>query len=367
MDSEKMVNLPVFKAVNSRLHRPSRVVIIDARASSRRLLEGLARTLEHDVIVNTYHNPIIAFDHILATTPDLIIAEDRMPGINGIEFTRRVRAERSLEAVPLVIISMDEDRSIRYETLEAGANDYLMRPIDPKECHARWINLLTLRRSIKIESVRAESLEDIFALYSKEARLRERETLLRLSMACEYRNDVDNHIRRIAKFAYIIAKELNLSQDECDEIEAAALIHDVGKIGIPDRVRMKNGQLTHEDMMVMRRHPIIGYELLSDSPSRYLQVGAVIALGHHEKYDGTGYPYGLAGENIPLSARIVAVADVFDALTSKRPYKDAISFDEARQHILSESGKHFDPACVEAFERRTRDIQTVMREFSDRG
>jgi two-component system response regulator RpfG len=197
-------------------------------------------------------------------------------------------------------------------------------------------------------------------------RTRERETLMKLAKAGEYRDEeTGNHIIRMAKYARLIAEELKLTAMECDEIEAASPMHDIGKIGIPDQILLKPGQHTPEEQKIMRRHPLLGHNILAGSPSRYLQMGAVIALSHHEKFDGSGYPQGLAGEDIPLPARIVAVADVFDALTSNRPYKRAWSFQDALKFIQSESGRHFDPACVRAFELRIDVVAVIMRDLGD--
>jgi two-component system response regulator RpfG len=152
---------------------------------------------------------------------------------------------------------------------------------------------------------------------------------------------------------------------ECDEIESSAPMHDIGKIGIPDHILRKPGPLHPEELAVMRRHTVIGHQMLSDSPSRYLQIGAVIALGHHERFDGTGYPYGLAGDAIPLPARIVAVGDVFDALMTERPYKKPWQFREALDYIKTGSGSHFDPACAQAFLRRLDAVAQIMQEYGD--
>ena len=201
---------------------------------------------------------------------------------------------------------------------------------------------------------------------TREVRTRERETLMKLAKAGEYRDqETGNHIVRMSKYARLIAEELKLTAMECDEIEAAAPMHDIGKIGIPDHILLKPGKHTEEEQAIMRRHPVIGHEILAGSPSRYLKMGAIIALGHHEKFDGSGYPQGLAGESIPLAARIVAVADVFDALTSVRPYKAAWSFQQALDFVKTESGRHFDPACVSAFEMRIDSVAAIMRELRD--
>jgi two-component system response regulator RpfG len=344
----------------------ARVVIVDDRSTARSLLEGLARTLEPGVIVESFADPLDALAQMQHETPDLIITDYRMPGMDGIEFTRRIRAERRLADVPIIIVTVVEDRQVRYQALENGATDFLTRPIDPQECRARCLNLLALRRSQKLVSDRALWLEDQVMQATREVRMREHETLMKLAKAGEYRDEeTGNHIVRMSKYARLIAEELKLTAMECDEIEAAAPMHDIGKIGIPDVILLKPGRHTPEEQVIMRRHPLIGHEILAGSPSRYLQMGAVIALGHHEKFDGSGYPQGLTGEDIPLPARIVAVADVFDALTSKRPYKNAWSFQDALKYLRSESGRHFDPACVRAFELRIDAVAAIMRELGD--
>lgn len=344
----------------------TRVVIVDDRSTARSLLEGLAKSLEPGILVESFAEPQEALDHMQRAIPDLIITDYRMPGMDGIEFTRRIRAEKSLADVPLIIVTVVEDRQIRYQALENGATDFLTRPIDPQECRARCLNLLALRRNQKIVSNHSHRLEAQVLQATREVRAREHETLLKLAKAGEYRDeDTGNHIIRMAKYARLIAEELNLTPHECDEIESAAPMHDIGKIGISDLILLKPGAHTPEESAIMRRHPEIGYEILANSPSRYLQMGAIIALGHHEKFDGTGYPHGQTGTEIPLPARIVAVADVFDALTSVRPYKKAWSFQSALEYVQENSGKHFDPDCVRAFEKRVDGVAQVMRELGE--
>jgi two-component system response regulator RpfG len=226
--------------------------------------------------------------------------------------------------------------------------------------------LLTLRRSQKIVSDRAKWLEDQVMQATRDVRIRERETLLRLAKAGEYRDEgTGYHIIRMAKYARLIASELKLSAMECDEIESSAPMHDIGKIGIPDQILLKPGPLNDEELCIMRRHAEIGYQILADSPSRYLQMGAVIALGHHEKFNGSGYPNGLSGEAIPLPARIVAVGDVFDALTTVRPYKQAWPMQKALDYLKTEMGGHFDPECVRAFLVRLDEVAQIMKEYGD--
>ena len=342
-------------------------MIVDDRPTARSVLTGLARSIEPGLHVESFADPQAALDRAAEQTPDLIISDYRMPDMDGIEFIRRLRALPRLEEIPVLIVTVVEDRKIRYQALESGATDFLTRPIDPQECRARCRNLLSLRRSQKIVMDRAKWLEEQVVQATCDSRTREKETLLRLAKAGEYRDEgTGNHIIRMARYASLIANELKLSAMECDEIESSAPMHDIGKIGIPDHILLKPGPLDDEEQHIMRTHTQIGYQMLSDSPSRYLQMAAVIALGHHEKFDGTGYPHKLAGDAIPLPARIVAVGDVFDALTSVRPYKKAWEIKQVLKHIESESGRHFDPDCVQAFLRRKDEVIQIVQDHSDK-
>jgi two-component system, response regulator RpfG len=195
---------------------------------------------------------------------------------------------------------------------------------------------------------------------------RELETLSKLAKAGEFRDKTTgNHLMRMAKYSALIGQHLGLGTETVHVLEVAAPMHDIGKIGIPDAVLLKEGPLTPDEMDVMRTHPRMGYDILKGSPSKYLSMGAIIALGHHEKFDGSGYPNGLHGEDIPLVARVVAVADVFDALVSERPYKRAWHVDEGIDFLKSQRGKHFDPTCIDAFLSDRAAIATVLRELAD--
>ncbi len=342
----------------------ARILILDSNARS--LLDSLARTLEAGILVDSFSDPQRALEQLQHTLPDLILTNHHLPDLDGIAFIRRVRELRELAHVPIIIATLAEDRQSRHQALADGASDFLTRPLDPLECRARCRNLLALRRSQKAQAERAHWLEEQVMQATREVRARERETLLKLAKAGEYRDqDTGNHLIRMAKYSRLIAEALGLSVMECDEIEVAAPMHDIGKIGIPDHILLKPGRHAPDEQIIMRTHPLIGYEILAGSPSRYLQLGAVIALNHHERFDGDGYPNGLAGEDIPLIARIVAMADVFDALTSKRPYKTAWRFQDALDYVYAERGKHFDPACVLAFEQCLDAITAIMRELGD--
>ncbi len=342
------------------------VVVVDDQTAGRNILERLIRSIDPSLRVLTFENPLRALESIRRETPDLVLTDYVMPGMDGVAFTRVLRTIPDCADVPLVVVTVVDDRNIRYEALDAGATDFLNRPIDQHECRARCRNLLTLRGQQKIISNRAHWLEQQVQSATEAIQARERETLLRLAKAGEYRDEgTGNHVLRIARYSRMMAEALSLGAQECEDIELAAPMHDIGKVGIPDRILLKPGRLTDDEFRVIREHARIGYEILKDSPSHYLQLGATIALSHHERFDGSGYPHGIAGAEIPLAARIVAVADVFDALTSARPYKRPWSVAAAVQHIRGLSGSHFDPDCVGAFLTNLDAIRAVRKRLHD--
>ena len=335
------------------------IVIIDDQMTSRQILVQLVRSLEDELDIQSFAEPLEALNWAMRNTVDLVLTDYKMPEMNGIEFIRRFRRNPACENIPIIMVTAIEDRSVRYDALEVGATDFLMKPVDHHECRARCRNLLTQHQQYKIIRDRSRWLERRVAEATSEIRLRERETLLRLAKAGEYRDEeTGNHVIRMAKYSRVIAEELGFSGDEADVIEMAAPMHDIGKIGIKDSILLKPGKLSPEEFAIMKEHTLIGHEILKDSPSKFLKMGAVIALGHHEKFDGSGYPHGRKGEEIPIVARIVAVADVYDALVSERPYKHAWPVQTALEYMTKQRGKHFDPVCFDAFKAK---FDTILR------
>ena len=344
----------------------STVLVIDDQSTGRVILEEIVRGVDAGIQVQTFADPLAAIEWAKTHPVDLILTDYKMPQLDGVETIRRIRGIYSCVDVPIVVVTVLEDREIRYKALEAGATDFLTKPVDQYECRARCRNLLTMRRQQIVIKDRARLLEQQVSDAVRDIRLREVETIFRLGKAGEFRDEeTGNHIIRMAKYSRLIAEELKLSDDEADMIELASPMHDIGKIGIPDHILLKQSGLAADETINMQRHPRIGYDILKDSPSKYLRMGAVIALGHHEKFDGTGYPSQLVGEDIPLAARIVAVADVFDALTSIRPYKAAWRVNEALGYLTQQRGKHFDPRCIDAFMRQLDKILAVRDKFQD--
>ena len=342
------------------------ILIIDDQLTSRKILQQLVATLEQHLTVEGFANPVKALEWTTNKTADLVLVDYKMPEMNGIEFIQKFRANPANAYIPVIMVTSIEDINVRYEALEAGATDFLMKPVDHHECRARCRNLLTQCQQYKIISDRSRWLERRVAEATSEIRLRERETLLRLARAGEYRDEeTGNHVIRMAKYSRVIAEQLGFSEADAEVIEMAAPMHDIGKIGIQDDILLKPGKLTTEEFEIMKNHTMIGYEILKDSPSKYLQMGAIIALGHHEKFDGTGYPYGKKDEEIPIEARIVAVADVYDALVSERPYKNAWSMQAALEYMESHSGKHFDPECFAVFKSQLDKVAKIQGMLPD--
>ena len=276
---------------------------------------------------------------------------------------RRLRSLPGYEQFPIVMVTGQDDKQSA-TPLSTPASPTSDHPVDARECRraagtcSRCAPQMALRKAPPAggHGRRGE----------REIREREKETLLRLARAGEFRDEETGyHLIRMARYSRMIANAIGLERDEAETIELAAPLHDLGKIGIPDGILLKPARLDAAEWETMQRHPSIGHEILKGSASKYVRMGALIALGHHERYDGKGYPSGLDGDHIPLCARIVAVADVYDALTSVRPYKKAWKADDALEYIRAQRGKHFDPRLADAFLGVSERVLEVQRDLQD--
>lgn len=327
----------------------SRVLIVDDNATNLTLFRHLLKKVE-DVEPICFEYPEKAMEWCQTNEPDLVLLDYMMPVMDGLKFIKCFRTIKGYKDIPLVMVTADTESEVRHKALELGAHDFLNKPIDKTELLARVKNLLMLRQSQLALSDRAAWLAIEVKKATEELRAREREMVLRLSRAAEHRDpETGQHLLRMANYSRLIAKELGLSEAEQELVLEAAPMHDIGKIATPDAILLKNGRFVDEEFAVMKEHAQHGYDILRDSDSLLLKTAATMALTHHEKFDGSGYPRNLVGEAIPLYGRIVAVADVFDALTSVRPYKKAWTLEDASNLLKDESGTHFDPKCVEAF------------------
>ena len=341
------------------------VLIIDDSEINRTLLQALVAKLGECTTV-AFEFPLEALAWCQAEVPDLVIVDYMMPEMDGLQFIQAFRALHGRDEIPVLMITANDQKGVRYDALLGGANDFLNKPIDRIEFSARVRNMLALRTGQKFLADRATHLAALVEEQTSEIRNRERELTYRLSRAAEFRDpETGAHIQRMAHYSRLIAGQMGLAPELQKLILEAAPMHDVGKIGIPDFILLKPGKLTPEEFEVMKGHSRIGYELLKESGSGIMRAGAEIAHTHHEKFNGSGYPLGLAGDDIPIFGRIVAVADVFDALTSERPYKKAWSLEEACVFLEEGKGTHFDPVCVDAFMSGWGEVVEIRQRFQD--
>ncbi|MBI5329115.1 MAG: response regulator [Betaproteobacteria bacterium] len=341
------------------------VVIVDDNPVNLKLMENLVRKTG-ECAPQVFQDSSQGLDWCLNNVPDLVIVDYMMPPPDGIEFIRRFRAHPLNADIPVLMITADHEKETRYTALESGANDFLNKPIDVAEFRARLRNMLALRRSQKALADRAAWLAEKVAEATEEILEREREMIVRLSRAAEFRDpETGAHIQRMANYSLLTAQAMGLSREEQEDLLRAAPMHDVGKIAIPDHILLKPGRLDEAELAVMRTHAAKGHEILQGSKSALLDIAALIALTHHEKWDGSGYPAGLRGTDIPVMGRIVAVADVFDALTTERPYKKAWEVERAVEFLRDGAGSHFDPACVDAFLSRLDEALRIRDRFQD--
>lgn len=345
--------------------RSMQVVVLDDTPLNLALMRSLVDRLGGARAL-PFEAPRDALAWCQGNEPDLIILDYMMPEMDGLEFLRRIRADRDRDSLPILMVTASHEREVRYQALDLGANDFLTKPIDGHEFSARVRNMLKLREAHLATQQRAEVLAAEVRKATAAIVDRERETVTRLARAAEFRDpETGAHIQRMAHYSALIARQLGHSTASADALLLAAPMHDVGKLGIPDTILLKPGKLSTEELAVMRRHSQIGYDILKDSSSSILRLGATIALTHHEKFDGSGYPNGLAGTDIPVEGRIVAVADVFDALTSARPYKPAWPMSRAIALLRDGRGRHFDGDCVDALLHAWEAVLEIRVRFRD--
>jgi len=340
-----------------------KIVSIDDNENNLFVIEAIC--LDMDLEVTSFNESLDALMYVLQNPVDMILIDYMMPTLNGLEFIEEFRKHK--ENVPIIMITAAaDDENVHKKAFELGANDFLSKPINSVLFKARVLNLLTNYKTRILLEDKAKLLESEVEKATENLIKREHETLKILSKTAEYKDpETASHIARVAHYSKMLAREYGLNEKEQDLLFYSAPFHDLGKIGIEDKILLKPGKLDEDEFKIMKTHAQIGYEILKDSESVYLQSGAIIALTHHEKFDGSGYPKGLKGKDIHIYGRIVAIADVFDALSSNRPYKDAWDFEKCIQFLKEEKGCHFDPELVDLFIQNEDKVFHIYNSFKE--
>jgi len=330
------------------------ILVVDDTLENIDVISGI---LKQDYQVRFATSGAMALQVVQKVRPDLILLDVMMPQMDGYQVCQALKANPSWRWIPVIFVTALSDDVDEAYGFEVGAVDYITKPVSPLIVKSRVRTHLTL----------ADVQRDLAAMVrERTAELSEtqHEIIRILGRAAEFKdNETGMHVLRMAKICYLIGQSYGLDPRELHLLEAAAPMHDVGKIGIPDYILGKPGRLDVEERVIIEQHPQIGANIIGPQKSELLQMATVIADQHHEKWDGSGYPLGLRGEEIHLFSRIVAVADVFDALTSKRPYKEAWKFEDAVEQIAKERGKHFDPEVVDKFVSVLPQIRCILQDF----
>ncbi len=347
------------------------ILIVDDNEDNRKLAEKFIRLMGHKTILA--ENGMSALAKIKINLPDLILLDIQMPEMNGLEVLERLKTDTQFKNIPVLVISGDDDMNQIIQCIEYGAVDYLIKPFNAKLLQAR-IKTVLAEKKLKDQVAHYQEKLELYNV-SLEETVRQRtqalhdthlDVVYRLGRAAEYRDNENGlHVIRMSLSCERLAKGLGVSDKECEQIRCASPLHDIGKIGVPDDILLKPGKLNEKEWEVMQTHAEIGAGILAGSDSDLLKMAEMIALTHHEKWDGSGYPVGLKGEEIPLIGRIVPVCDVFDALTSDRPYKKKWTTDEAVAHLKKESGSHFDPNILETFLSVLPDIMKIQEKYQE--
>lgn len=337
-----------------------RILLVD---DTRANIDILVQTLRQDYKLGVALNGSKAIEYTQSNRLDLILLDVLMPGMDGFQVCHELKKNPATKNIPIIFITAMNDPKDKKKGLEIGAVDYITKPFDISEVKARVKTHLSLKITQEELNNRNIILEEKIKERTRELKETQVEIIKRLSLASKYRESgTGQSVTRVSKMSELIGSAAGLSETEAETLGLSSMLHDAGKIGIADSILLKEGKLTKDEWMAMQTHTTIGSRLLSGSKSKLIQDAEMIALTHHEKWDGTGYNKGLAGEEIPLISRIVSLCHVFDALISIRPYKEAWPIDKAFAEIKSKSGKDFDPRLVDIFINLKSDIFKIIEE-----
>ncbi len=342
------------------------VLIVDDQPVNIQLLKMLLREVGYRNVVTTT-DPREALGLYKQHKPDIVLLDLQMPHLDGFGVMAQLREVEPLGVPPILVLTADMDPETRYRALRSGARDFLNKPFDQVETASRIQNLIEMRFLHKRLADSNRLLEQRVRDRTADVRRTQLEVIHRLGRAAEYKdNETGYHIIRMSLYCGALARAIGIPEAEVEVLQEASPMHDVGKIGIPDRILLKPGKLNAEEWEVMQKHAEIGADLLSGSDSPLIQMAQNIAWTHHEKWDGKGYPRGLAAEDIPLAGRIGAICDVFDALTSERPYKHAWTIEDAMAELQRGAGSHFDPTLVAVFATILPEVLEIRSRYQDR-
>jgi len=354
-----------------------KILVVDDEAATRLSLERLLVGLGHEPVLAANGTEALA---LLGQDIELVLTDVMMPDMSGYELTNAIRARPDFAEIPIILVTALSARSDRIKGVEAGANDFIVKPVDVTELHLRVDSLLKVKQAHEALRLYQLHLEEMVRLRSvdlqrtigelKDQQRQNQVALLdtakRLGIAAEFKDkETSDHIQRMSEYCELIARRMGLPGGEVEIVLRASPLHDVGKLGTPDAILLKPGPLTPAEWVIMKEHTVIGGRILEGAMSDVIQAGEIIALAHHEKWDGSGYPEGLAGEDIPLYGRICAIADVFDALTNKRPYKEAFSNETAVNIMTEGRGQHFDPKLLDLFFANFDEVRRIQKKFAE--
>ncbi|MBD3669577.1 MAG: response regulator [Gammaproteobacteria bacterium] len=345
----------------------ARILIVDDQPANVMLLEKMLSSAGFAEVDSTTDSRLVT-EMYEQKKYDLVLLDISMPFMNGFDVMEALRDIERESYVPVLVLTAQTDRDTRIKSLELGAKDFLTKPFDRLEVLTRIRNMLDVRLLHNQVRDQNKVLEQKVRERTQEVNETRLEVIRRLGRAAEYRdNETGLHIIRMSKYSQRIASATGMTDVEAEDILNASPMHDIGKIGIPDSILLKPGKLDAQEWEIMQTHTNIGAEILSGHTSSLMQMAREIAISHHEKWDGSGYPNKLAGDNIPLTGRIVAIADVFDALTTERPYKEAWSVDDAMNLLQEQRGKHFQPDLVDLFSDILDDILDIRAQHMEPG
>ena len=345
--------------------KEAKILIVDDQPANVTLIEKMLDIDGYLNVISTT-DPTQVESIYLEQNSDLVLLDLNMPVMDGYQVLSKIR-EVDPDYPPIIVLTAQSDRESRIKALDLGARDFLAKPFDRVELMTRIRNMLEVRIMTKAMKNQNMILDGMVKERTKELSDTRLEVIRRLGRAAEYRDDMTGfHIIRMSRYAQLLALAAGMSEKEAEMLLDASPMHDIGKIGIPDSVLMKPGKLEPEEWTIMKTHVDIGVEILSGSNSSLMNMAADIAQNHHEKWDGTGYPRELSGEDIPFTGRIVAIADVFDALTTERPYKNAWPVEDAVEYLKEQSGKHFDPKLVSHFLAILPEILKIQNQYAEK-